>query len=58
MTRGRAVYLTADEQDIIAQALGAALAGEWGDGDFTFDDEDEAERMLVAARSALSKVGG
>jgi hypothetical protein len=57
MTRGRAVYLSTDEQQIIAHSLGVALAGEWNDGDFTFEDEEEAERMLAAARSAIAKIG-
>ena len=54
--KGRSIYLTADQQRIIVHALDAALAGEWGDGDFTFDDDEEAARMLAAANAVLDKL--
>lgn len=59
MTRpGRSIYLTADQEAVVYHVLDSALTGEteWGEGDFQFDDEAQAARLLVAAMAVRDKL--
>lgn len=59
MTRpGRSFHLTADQQAVVYHVLDVVLTGEteWGEGEFQFDDEAQAERMLAAALAVRDKL--